>query len=394
MIEYRLPVRQLLILLFLAAPAAARKTSVTPEMDKLLREGIDAIYNMDFAGADAAMDKAIALDPAYPHAYLGRAATDLIRFAYGTEEDDPALIKTFEVKTAVATKVAETYLKTHPKDPDVLFVLGSAHGISGRLAIVQHQWLKAFGHGRTSMKTIRLAAKLDPELYDAQLGLGMFDYYVATIPKFAGWLAKIMLGGDRTRGIREIKIAAEKGDYAKTSAQLILVEIFIEDPFDARNPPEALKLMRQVHARYPDSQMLDAAYVVALYEDKKLDEAVKAAREYQARVKSGRYPARNLAKSHALLGTLLWGAGDRDQALGEFQAGAETTGPGLRTRWTVWSRVRAGQIFDARGRREEALAAYKAAYAEKDEWGLRALIKPCLKAPCVGDKYPGHFSPD
>jgi len=392
MIEYRPPVRQLLILLLLAAPAAARKTSVSPEMDKLLRESIDAIYKMDFDGADKVLDKAIALEPDYPHAYLGRAANDLIRFAYGVEEDDPALIKTFQAKTAVAVKVAEAYLKTHPKDPDVLFVLGSAHGVAGRLAIVQRQWLKAFGHGRTSMKTIRLAVKLDPELYDAQLGLGMFDYYVATIPKFAGWLAKIVLGGDRERGIRRVKIAAEKGDYAKTSAQLILVEIFIEDPFGARNPPEALKLMRIVHARYPDSQMLHSAFIVSLYEAKQFDEAVKEARTYLARVKTGRYPARELAKSHALLATLLWGAGAKDEALGEFMTAAESGGP--RTRWTVWSRVRAGQILDALGRRAEALAAYKAAYAEKDEWGLRALMKPCLKAPCVGDKYPGHFSPE
>ncbi len=393
MIEYRPPVRQILIFLILAAPAAARKTSVTPEMNKLLHEGIDAIYMMDFDAADAATAKAIALDPAYPYAYLGRAATDLIRFAYGTEQADPSLIKSFEAKIAEAIQVSEAYLKKHPNDPDVLFVLGSTHGISGRLAIVQRQWLRAFRHGRASMKSIRLALKLEPELYDAQLGLGLFDYYVATIPKFAGWLAKIVLGGDRARGIGEIRIAAKKGDYAKIAAQMILVEIFLEDDFGAHNAAEGLKLMRGIRALYPNSPMLDSALIVALYEAKKYDEAVKEAREYQTRTKAGRYPVTNLAKSHALLGTLLWGAGDKAAALREFSAGADARGGGMRTRWMVWSRVRAGQLLDALGRRSEALAAYKAAYAEKDDWGYRALIKPCLKTPCVGEKYPGHFSP-
>ncbi len=393
MIEYQALVRQILILLMLAAPAAARTTSVTVEMDKLLHEGINAIYRMDFAAADAATDKAMALDPAYPHAYLGRAAIDLIRFAYGTEQADPAIVKTFEAKIAKAIAVSDAWLKTHPNDPDVLFVLGSAHGISGRLALVQRQWLKAFGHGRASMKSIRLAAKLEPQLYDAQLGIGMFDYYVATIPKFAGWLAKILLGGDRERGIREIRVAAETGDYAKTAAQLILVEIFLEDNFGARNPAEGLALMRAVRARYPDSPMLDSALIVALYEDRKLEEAVKEAREYQARIKAGRYPAMNLAKSHALLGTVLWAVGDKPRALEEFNAGAEARGGGLRTRWTIWSRVRAAQLLDALGRRADALAAYRAVCAEKDEWGYHALVKPCLKAPCVGEKYPGRFVP-
>ena len=393
MIEYRPPVRQLLILLFLAAPAAARKSSVTPEMDKLLHQGIDAIYMMDFDAADAATSKAIALEPDYPFAYLGRAATDLIRFAYGSEQADPALIKSFEAKTAVAIKVAEDYLKKHPNDPDVLFVLGSAHGMCGRLAIVQRRWVNAFGHGRASMKSIRLAAKLDPELYDAQLGLGMFDYYTATIPKFAGWLAKLMLGGDRKRGLKEIRLAAEKGSYARTAAQMILIEIFLEDPFGARDPDEGLRLARGIHAKYPGSAMLDTAFIVALYEDRRLEEAVKEARAYQAKVKAGRYLATYKAKSHALLGTLLWGAGHKAEALAEFQAGSAARDGGLRTRWMVWSRVRAGQLLDALGRREEALAAYQSAYAERDDWGYRAIIKPCLKAPCVGEKYPGHFSP-
>jgi tetratricopeptide (TPR) repeat protein len=330
MIEYRLPVRQLLILLCLAAPAAARKTSVTPEMDKLLMAGVDHIYLMRFAEAEADMAQAVALDPTYPHPYFGIAAIDLITFIYGEKQGDPALLKSFEVKALDSIKKAEEYLKAHPNDPDALFILGASHGMFGRLAIVQRRWLQAFGHGRASMKFVRRAVKLEPELYDAIHGLGMFDYYVATIPKFAGWLTKIVLGGDRERGLKQIRLAAEKGRYAKVTAQMILVEIYLEDPFGAYDPKEGLRLMREVHAQYPGSAMLDSAFISALYESKELPEAVREAREYLARVKSGR---------------------------------------------------------------EEALAAYNLAYAEKDEWGLRALIKPCLKAPCVGDKYPGHFSP-
>jgi tetratricopeptide (TPR) repeat protein len=383
----------LLILLFLAAPAAARKTSVTPEMDKLLMAGVDDIYMMRFSAAEEDMRKAVALDPAYPHAYFGRAAIDLITFIYGEKQGDPALLKSFEAKALESIKTAETYLKAHPNDPDALFILGASHGMFGRLAIVQHRWLQAFGHGRASMKFVRRAVKLEPELYDAILGLGMFDYYVATIPKFAGWLAKIVLGGDRERGLRQIRLSAEKGRYAKVTAQMILVEIDLEDQFGAYNPKEGLSLMREVHALYPGSPMLDTALISALYEAKELPEAVKEAREFQSRAKNGRYPASNLAESHALLGTLLWAAGEKPGALAEFSSGAAIRGSGPVNRWALWSRVREGQLLDALGRRGEALDAYHAAYQEKDQWNIRALISPCLKAPCVGEKYPGHFSP-
>lgn len=390
MIEYRPPVRQLLILLCLAAPAAARKTSVTPEMDKLLMAGVDDIYMMRFSAAEEDMRQAVALDPSYPHAYFGRAAIDLITFIYGEKQGDPALLKSFEAKALESIKMAEDYLKAHPNDPDALFILGASHGMFGRLAIVQRRWLQAFGHGRASMKFVRKAVKLEPELYDAILGLGMFDYYVATIPKFAGWLAKIVLGGDRERGLRQIKLAADKGRYAKVTAQMILVEIYLEDPFGAYNPKEGLALMREVHSVYPDSPMLDTALISALYEAKELPEAVKEAREFQARAKSGRYPPVNLALSHALLGTLLWASGDKPAALSEFVTGAAVRPV---DRWTVWSRVREGHLLDALGRRGEALDAYHAALQEKDPWNLRPLIRPCVKAACVGDKYPGHFSP-
>lgn len=392
MIEYTPPVRQLLLLLCLAAPASARRGSMTPEMDRLLLDGIDAVYRMDFAAADASSAKAIALAPDYPHAYLGQAANDLIRFCYVADLSDTELIKSFEAKISRTLEVAQAWLKTHPDDPDALLVLGSAHGISGRMAIVRRQWLAAFRHGRAAMKYIRAAIKADPEQYDAVLGLGMFDYYVDTIPRFSGWLAKIMLGGDRVRGIQQIKVAAEKGRYAKTAAQLILVEIYTEDAFGGRNPAEALRLMRDIHARYPDSSMLHSAYLVTLYEGGRMEEAFQEAQEYKARVEDGRYPARKSSMVHALLGTVLWAAGDKVRALEEFQAGAKAP-PGIKDRWAVWSRARAGQILDALGRRAEALEAYRAAYDEPDHWDYRALIKPCLAKPCVGEKYPGHFAP-
>jgi tetratricopeptide (TPR) repeat protein len=392
MIGYATAVRQFLFLLLLAAPASARKTSITPEMNALLHRGIDAIYRMDFDGADAACREAIALDPEYPHPYLGLAAVDLIRYSYGSEQSDPGLIAGVERKIAETIKVSERYLKKHPKDPDALFMLGSAHGILGRLAIVRRQWLKAFSHGRASMKSVRAAIKAEPELYDAYLGTGMFDYYVATIPKFAGWLAKVMLGGDRARGMRNIRIAAEKGEHAKVAAQLILVEIQTEDAFGGRDPADALRLMRDVRARYPESAMLHSALIVALYEDRRFEEALKETRDFQARVKAGKYPALNLAKGHALAGTVLWGAGDRETALREFLEGAEARGA-VKTRWSLWSRVRAGQVLDALGRRGEALAAYRSALAEKDLWDYKSLVKPCLDAPCVGENYPGRFSP-
>ena len=392
MIEYRSLVRQLLILLALAAPASARPTTLTPEMDKLVMEGVDSIYRMDFDAADEAAKKAMALNPNYPHAYLGAAATDFIRFIYGPTQADEKLAASFEQKVKVAIEVSERWLKTHPNDPDALLVLGSGYGISARLAMERHEYLNGFRYGSRSMKYIRASITADPEMYDSYLGLGMFDYYVDTIPRFAGWLAKIMLGGSRARGLKELRLAAEKGHFAKTGAQLILVEIDTQDEFGARNTADAVRLMAGIRKKYPYSSMLHSAQVVALYENGDFAEGLREANEFMARVVSGRYPVVNMSMARALTGTLLWASGgNKDAALAEFRAG---TGDASLTRWRVWNRVREGELLDLLGRRDEALAAYKAAYAEPDKWAFRAVIKPCLAKPCVGAAYPGIFSPN
>lgn len=391
MIGYPTLVRQLLIILALAAPATARQTSVTPEMDRLVLSGIDGIYRMDFDAADAAARAAMALDPNYPHAYLGAAATDFIRYVYGPAQSDDRLVKSFEKKTDAAIGVAAAWLKTHPNDAEALLVLGSGYGIRARLALERRQYLKGYTNGSRSMKYIRASLKADPEIYDSYLGLGMFDYYVDTIPRFAGWLAKIMLGGDRARGLRELRLAAEKGHYARTAAQLILVEIDTQDAFGARDPADAVRLMSGIHEKYPFSSMLHSAYVVSLYEAGDRAAGLREADEYLARVKSGRYAAANMSMARALTGTLLWASGRKEEALAEYRAG---TADSPATRWSVWNRVRAGQLLDLMGRRAEAVTAYRSAYAAPDTWGFKALIKPCLAAPCVGPMYPGQFSPN
>ncbi len=391
MIGYPELVRQLLLILALAGPASAAPSSMTPEMDRLVMSGVDNIYRMDFDAAEAAAKAAMALNPDYPHAYLGDAATDFIRYIYGPQQPDDRLVKEFERKAEVAIAVSERWLKTHPNDPDALLVQGSGYGISARLGIERHEYLKAFRHGSRAMKSIRAAIKADPQMYDAYLGVGMFDYYVDTIPRFAGWLAKIMLGGNRERGLQEIRLAAEKGHFARTAAQLILVEIETQDAFGARDPKDAVRLTTGIYQRYPTSSMLHSAHIVALFEAGDYAAGLKEADEYAARVRSGRYMPSARTMACAMRGSMLWGLGRKSEALAEFQSGSVET---PLSRWGVWNRARAGQLLDAMGRRAEALAAYKSAYAEPDKWALRAAIKPCLSTPCVGPNYPGRFSPN
>ncbi|TPW18937.1 MAG: hypothetical protein FD126_3186, partial [Elusimicrobia bacterium] len=371
----------------------AQAGSITPEMDKNIMAGLDAIYTMDFDAAERAARRVIELAPDHPQGYFAEASVAWTRYVYDTEETDQSLVEPFEKKTAEVIKLADRWLKKHPKDSDVLMIQGSAYGLSSRLLVMRRSWLSAYWDGRAALGLVRDAVAADPQNHDARLGVGMYDYYSDVYPRFIGVLAKIMLRGDRLRGIETLKLVAEKGRYSKFAAKLLLVEIFTMDAFGAKNPEEALRISREVRAAYPGSPMLHAAELVSLYEAKRYEEAAAGAREFLERVKQGKYRPLDQAKGSVILATALWAEGKKEEALAAMRAGTEVKMGGRLSRWSVWALTRAGQLEDLLGRHEDARRSFRAAAAEVDTWGMREVAKENVRHPFKTDGYPGPIQP-
>ena len=62
------------------------------------------------------------------------------------------------------------------------------------------------------------ALEINPRLVDANMGKGIFDYYVATLPSIVRVLAFIGMGGDKNVGLQELTIAATEGTYSRTAS--------------------------------------------------------------------------------------------------------------------------------------------------------------------------------
>src|SRR5581483_10394194 len=242
--------------LAIALFAAAGSAAANPEVERLLLEGIDDVYRMRFSEGEAANRKAIELDPQDPRGYLGLAAIAWTRFAYEADQSDPALLPIFEKRSDEAEKAALKRLKQDRNDIKAMVALGGALGLKSRLYVGRRQGLSAYWSGRKAVGWMRTAAKIDPKQWDAQLGLGMYDYYSDIYPRLVGALAKIVLGGNRLRGIRTLQQVAENGVFSQNSAKILLVEIYTEDKFGARDPLKALAIVRQLRAKYPDSAMM------------------------------------------------------------------------------------------------------------------------------------------
>jgi tetratricopeptide (TPR) repeat protein len=380
--------RAFVLLFFLPACAGA----ISPEMDRGLQGALDLLYSMKWSEAEAAVRQVIELDAEHPYGHFGLAAVSMIQYIYGAEQADPALLSTFTQRIDDAITKGSAWVKKHPQDAEGFMALGAAYGVSARLLAVRHQWLKAYWHGRTAVAHLQKAVRLDPAMGDPYLGLGMYDYYSDAYPRFVRVLAKLFLRGNRARGIDELKRAAAGGLFSQVVSKMILVEIYLEDQWGLRDTEAAVKLSAEVRGRYPDSAMVQAIDLVARFEAGLYDGVLADLDGFLARARSGEYDSLQLAKALVIQGTTLWAADRREEGLAALREASEIRVDGRVTRWGVWAAIRSGNLLDVMGRRQEALAFYKAAAAEPDLWDLRQFAKAGQKTPWA-DPHPGHISP-
>jgi hypothetical protein len=96
------------------------------------------------------------------------------------------------------------------------------------------------------------AKALDPQLADADFGLGLYNYYIDTLSGFVKILRFFMgiPGGNKQEGIAELKYAMEHGDMMAIEARFYLsINLRL---YDWKYEPAA-ELMEPLAARYPQN---------------------------------------------------------------------------------------------------------------------------------------------
>jgi hypothetical protein len=104
--------------------------------------------------------------------------------------------------------------------------------------------------GVEARKHLLRCLELDPEMADAYLGLGLYNYYVDTLSAMAKILRFFMgiPGGDKHVGLRQLEIASTKGELTQLEARFNMAKSLRNYDFDyARAEKAAAPLI----AEYP-----------------------------------------------------------------------------------------------------------------------------------------------
>lgn len=369
----------LLLSLGLAAPSRAEGAAPPEGREALIDGGLRALYNLDYAGAKDRFKQLAELHPEDPLGPYAIATALWWELTNEYDESNPALEKEFLEASARAAEAARASIKAD-KDPDgdAHLCLGGALGLEARWEAIQGQWLAAYRDGRKAFKAQERAIKLNPEMYDAYLGVGIFHYFTATLPAVVKVLAKLMFGGNKQQGLDEIAVAMEKGRFSRTAARLFMVGILVNTE---KKPEKALVLVREERKEFPGSPFFHLLETLVLEEAKDWDALEREARSFLTRIekKEPLFTEKYAHRAFLSLGNAALGRGRPAEAV-EIYGRILTEFPG-EDRWITLTHLNRGRAFDRLGERKKAEADYEEVLRRRDVWGLHEKAQTFLDEP-------------
>ena len=362
------------------APVTVVSTfSLGPVIDDKYDRGIALMYRLEFDKAEAEFNDIIKADTSNPAGYFALAALSWWRYSqnFDVQADFKELEDQFMNNADAAIKVCAARLEAREALDQTYFFMGSTYGLKGRWYAVQRRWFKAYTNGNKGRKLLQKAVKANPQLYDAYLGLGIFDYFADTLPGVLKIPALLFVSGDKARGISEVRMALEKGRFFSTEARLFLVEILTRHE---KNFAAALEEVEKLEAGDRSNLFFRLARLLTLIHAQDWQKALDECDRYLADYRKAPSPGitQQLSLVYLSAGDAYLALNKPREAAAWFTGGiAETSYP--RKGWVTYCYLRRGQAMDLMGKREEALMDYNTVLSRDNFWDSQKYAKASVK---------------
>ncbi|MDE2059463.1 MAG: tetratricopeptide repeat protein [candidate division NC10 bacterium] len=340
--------------------------------------GTDHLLNLDYDLAEQTFARLNDADGTGLLAPLYQAFVTLSRLQ--DREPTRQEMDAFLVAMRALIAKAEARLKQAPEEPDTLLYLGMAWGSKAMIDGVLGNYFSAYEAIKRTKSYLDACLLRQPNRYDAYYGLGLYDYTLSRIAWFYRPLVHLALPpGDRERGLRELKIASERGSATRMLAKLALLQTYasIEKEFE-----KALPLAEELLRRFPGNPELYFQTALVYSELGRFPEALEVGRRIRANLELDRhhFTGQMRPRYFQLMGKIYMDRGDYPRALSFFKQAVEQ--PADRYAWvTAWAWTRTGMIHDLLGKRTEAERSYRMALAIKTDSIAKDVAKQYLHEP-------------
>lgn len=381
-----------------AAIITKSEASLSPALLDLRREANFALYNVDYVTARDKFEEIRKIMPNHPAGDIYVATTIWLEYLYknrrlhvglykkdsnfyagaeDTSEDtegddvDPEVDEAFRERMASAKTKAMTLVAKNKNDADALYFLGAYYGVMAAYeASTARKFFAAMRNGSRCVDAHKKVIKLKPDYHDAYLSIGTYDYIVGSLPfafKAIGTLAGFR--GNKERGIQNLEMIVQKEAFTADDARVLLLAIYQNE----KRYDDSLVLLKQLNEKYPKSYLLRLETASTLVLMKRTDEAYKTfdallndpGAGYVGDLANYKY-AEALAQNS-----------EYKRSAEHFQS-VSTVKNADGTLVTL-SMLRAGQMLDLTGQRNDAVSQYKLVLARPNAYDSKEQAEKGIK---------------
>jgi tetratricopeptide (TPR) repeat protein len=246
------------------ASAAVPQAQQSEEL-QTAEHGVSLLMNAHIRDAVQVFHQIQSSDPSSPLGYLLEADADWWKIYLRTGNlVDPDV---FDVVSSESTPYdahfdetvrqtiakAEANIQAHRDVARNEMYEGLAYALRARLLGLRGKDLPTARAGKKMRSLLMDAVEKDPSLADAYLGIGIYNYFVDTLPgivKLLRWLIGLP-GGDRQKGLEQLQDTADHGSLTSGEALFYLGKDYSrssEGHFD-----KSLEYFEKLARRYPDN---------------------------------------------------------------------------------------------------------------------------------------------
>ena len=343
------------------------------DLEADLSSGATAVYHLQFKSAQEKLEHAIQVRPGHPAPYFFLTMLRWYELTYDSLlYRNPNMEKALIDQANLTIKVAKKFSKEENSSTTGYLYWGGALGAKGWYHTTRNQWVRAYFSGKKGYGLLLKAIDIKPELYDAYLGLGMYQYYAATLGPALKALASLSIRGDKSKALNYLNLAQSKSQYVRIEAAYFLWNAALEEGHFG----DALHRARELSHAYPQSPLFRWCEIQTLFYQKNWVQVLQKGKEYMAENNSF---SLLLSKVFYHCGAAAFSLGYLEEAQTYFDRCLEdkTPFPG----WKVMSLLRLGELKDLKGDRSGAEHSYREVLNLPEFWDSRSLAKKHLKEP-------------
>lgn len=227
--------------------AASHAAAGSPDT---IAQALDAMYNLDFAGAHRVLDAQLKSDPSDPLAHAARAAAyvfaeyDRLHILdldfFGNDDaltdkqrllPDPAVRTRIFASTTEARRLAGLALKRNPWERRALFAMTMAVGVETQYTgVIEKRYIRGGTLSKEGQTLAEQMVGLTPPIYDAYVTLGAIEYMVGNLNPVYRFLARMRgLRSDKTEAVTHLRLVVAKGQYYRPYAKILLSVFYLRE---------------------------------------------------------------------------------------------------------------------------------------------------------------------